>query len=97
MEVEDLNAEEEESEDKSGPDFNYILNMALWCLSKEKKDELLKQRDDKAEELYQLRKKSREDLWRKDLDDFLQELDVCTIFCFCKIRFSNILWLKHRS
>ncbi|CAJ0964566.1 unnamed protein product [Ranitomeya imitator] len=32
----------------SGPDFNYILNMSLWSLSKEKVDELIKQRDMKV-------------------------------------------------
>jgi len=32
----------------SGLDFNYILSMALWCLTKEKKDELIKQRDAKV-------------------------------------------------
>lgn len=32
----------------SGPNFNYILNMPLWCLTKEKVDELLKQRDHKV-------------------------------------------------
>lgn len=31
-----------------GPSFNYILNMPLWCLTKEKVDELLKQRDQKV-------------------------------------------------
>ena len=50
--------------------------MSLWCLSKEKKEQLLKQRDDKAEELYQLRKKTKEDLWKDDLEAFLKELDV---------------------
>lgn len=29
----------------SGPNFNYILNMPLWCLTKEKVEELLKQKD----------------------------------------------------
>lgn len=32
----------------SGPNFNYILNMPLWCLTKEKVEELLKQRDQKV-------------------------------------------------
>ena len=32
----------------AGPDFNYILNMNLWSLSKEKKDELLSERDKKV-------------------------------------------------
>lgn len=32
----------------SGPDFNYILNMSLWSLTKEKVEELIKQRDSKV-------------------------------------------------
>lgn len=34
-----------DSGSSSGPNFNYILNMPLWCLTKEKVEELLKQRD----------------------------------------------------
>ena len=34
-----------DSGSSSGPNFNYILNMPLWCLSKEKVEELLRQRD----------------------------------------------------
>ena len=52
-------AEEEESQNQhddsssdsgtpSGPDFNYILNMSLWSLTKEKVEELIKQRDAKV-------------------------------------------------
>uniref|UniRef100_A0A4W5NVE0 DNA topoisomerase 2 n=1 Tax=Hucho hucho TaxID=62062 RepID=A0A4W5NVE0_9TELE len=37
-----------DSGSSSGPNFNYILNMPLWCLSKEKVDELLRQRDIKV-------------------------------------------------
>uniref|UniRef100_A0A8D0CY38 DNA topoisomerase 2 n=1 Tax=Sander lucioperca TaxID=283035 RepID=A0A8D0CY38_SANLU len=37
-----------DSGSSSGPNFNYILNMPLWCLSKEKVEELLKQRDHKV-------------------------------------------------
>lgn len=69
------NAAEEEEEEDSGPDFNYILSMALWCLTKEKKDELLKQRDAKAEELYVLKKKTGSDLWREDLVEFIKKLE----------------------
>lgn len=32
----------------SGPDFNYILNMSLWSLTKEKVEELIKHRDSKV-------------------------------------------------
>ncbi|KAL3044252.1 hypothetical protein OYC64_003987 [Pagothenia borchgrevinki] len=59
----------------SGPNFNYILNMPLWCLSKEKVEDLLKQRDHKRSELNDLDKKSPEDLWKEDLAVFIEELD----------------------
>uniref|UniRef100_A0A8C9W571 DNA topoisomerase 2 n=1 Tax=Scleropages formosus TaxID=113540 RepID=A0A8C9W571_SCLFO len=59
----------------SGPDFNYILGMQLWCLTKEKVEDLLKQRDAKKAELNELQRKLPEDLWKKDLADFIKELD----------------------
>ncbi|XP_061616843.1 DNA topoisomerase 2-beta isoform X1 [Phyllopteryx taeniolatus] len=59
----------------SGPNFNYILNMSLWCLTKEKVEELLKQRDQKTGELQNIQEKSSEDLWKEDLAVFIEELD----------------------
>ncbi|XP_045913851.1 DNA topoisomerase 2-beta isoform X2 [Micropterus dolomieu] len=59
----------------SGPNFNYILNMPLWCLTKEKVEELLKQRDQKRAELNDLQRKHPEDLWKDDLAVFIEELD----------------------
>ncbi|XP_078277082.1 DNA topoisomerase 2-beta isoform X2 [Rhinoraja longicauda] len=59
----------------SGPDFNYILNMSLWCLTKEKVDELLKHRDSKGKDLDDLKRKSAPDLWKDDLAAFVEELD----------------------
>lgn len=35
--------------------FNYLLGMSMWMLTKEKKDELLKQRDQKLVELNELK------------------------------------------
>ncbi|KAI4797440.1 hypothetical protein KUCAC02_025075 [Chaenocephalus aceratus] len=64
----------------SGPAFNYILNMPLWCLSKEKVEDLLKQRDHKRSELNDLDKKSPEDLWKEDLAVFIEELDASYFF-----------------
>ncbi|KAK9526135.1 hypothetical protein VZT92_014850, partial [Zoarces viviparus] len=64
-----------DSGSSSGPSFNYILNMPLWCLSKEKVDDLLKQRDHKRAELDDLQKKLSEDLWKEDLAVFIEELD----------------------
>lgn len=70
---EDLNEDHEDQE--SGPDFNYILSMPLWNLTNEKKEELLAKRDAKAKELMDLRRKSPMDLWKDDLEQFLEELD----------------------
>ncbi|XP_035286809.1 DNA topoisomerase 2-beta isoform X2 [Anguilla anguilla] len=64
-----------DSGSSSGPNFNYILGMPLWCLSKEKVEELLKQRDSKKAELNELQRKSSEDLWKEDLAVFIEELD----------------------
>uniref|UniRef100_A0AAQ4PH91 DNA topoisomerase 2 n=1 Tax=Gasterosteus aculeatus aculeatus TaxID=481459 RepID=A0AAQ4PH91_GASAC len=69
-------AEEEEEEDTSGPDYNYLLSMPMWYLTKEKKDELCKQRDAKLTELNTLKKKAPTDLWKEDLAAFLEELEV---------------------
>ncbi|XP_077446085.1 DNA topoisomerase 2-beta isoform X3 [Stigmatopora argus] len=59
----------------AGPNFNYILNMPLLCLTKEKVEELLKQRDQKTRELQNIQEKSSEDLWKEDLAVFIDELD----------------------
>ncbi|XP_061378128.1 DNA topoisomerase 2 [Danaus plexippus] len=55
--------------------FNYLLGMSMWMLTKEKKDELLKQRDQKLTELETLKAKTPAMLWREDLDSFLIKLD----------------------
>ncbi|XP_078344630.1 DNA topoisomerase 2-alpha-like isoform X1 [Oculina patagonica] len=79
------NAPEEDVDDASsvassassagGPDFNYLLSMSMLSLSREKKEELLKERDNKMEELETLRGKSPQDLWLEDLELFLEELE----------------------
>lgn len=56
--------------------YDYLLGMSMWMLTKEKKDELLKQRDQKMTELKMLKDKSPSDLWRGDLDRFMDKLDV---------------------
>uniref|UniRef100_A0A4W6DEL5 DNA topoisomerase 2 n=1 Tax=Lates calcarifer TaxID=8187 RepID=A0A4W6DEL5_LATCA len=72
--MEDENEEEKTEEDTSGPDYNYLLSMPMWFLTKEKKEELCKQRDAKLTELNTLKKKSPADLWREDLAAFSEEL-----------------------
>lgn len=40
-------SEKSDSATDSGPTFNYLLDMPLWYLTKEKKDELCKLRNEK--------------------------------------------------
>lgn len=47
----------------------------MWMLTEERKNELLKQKDAKLHELDILKKKTKEDLWREDLDAFMEKLD----------------------
>ncbi|XP_076821820.1 DNA topoisomerase 2-alpha-like [Clavelina lepadiformis] len=67
--------DDNESDDQVGSDYNYILNMPLWSLSKERKEDLLKQRDAKQAELEALKCKTPTQLWKDDLDKFTEELD----------------------
>lgn len=55
--------------------FNYLLGMSMWMLTKEKKDELLKKRDQKLAELNALKAKTAAMLWHDDLDELLVKLD----------------------
>ncbi|XP_055952312.1 DNA topoisomerase 2-alpha-like [Argiope bruennichi] len=71
----DEESDTEKEERTSGPDYDYLLGMTLWNLTREKKDELLKKRDEKIKELNDLKSKSPSDLWRNDLKVFIEELD----------------------
>uniref|UniRef100_A0A5F9CBM4 DNA topoisomerase 2 n=1 Tax=Oryctolagus cuniculus TaxID=9986 RepID=A0A5F9CBM4_RABIT len=69
--------EKSDSVTDSGPTFNYLLDMPLWYLTKEKKDELCRQRNEKEQELETLKRKGPSDLWKEDLAAFIEELEVC--------------------
>lgn len=71
----DQSPEEETDDADSKLDFDYLLGMSMWTLTKEKKDELLRKKDDKHTELRALEAKTPGDLWRDDLDTFLITLD----------------------
>lgn len=47
----------------------------MWSLTKEKKDDLLRQRDDKVAELKRLQLRTPVSLWKEDLDNLLNELN----------------------
>ncbi|XP_026950140.1 DNA topoisomerase 2-alpha isoform X2 [Sagmatias obliquidens] len=68
--------EKSDSVTDSGPTFNYLLDMPLWYLTKEKKDELCRLRNEKEQELETLKRRSPSDLWKEDLAAFVEELEA---------------------
>ncbi|XP_050431493.1 DNA topoisomerase 2 isoform X2 [Adelges cooleyi] len=56
-------------------DFDYLLGMSFWHLTMEKKNDLLRKKDEKCTELEILKKKTPSDLWVEDLDALLEKLD----------------------
>jgi DNA topoisomerase-2 len=77
-------AEDEEKEDGSGgdADFDYLLGMAIWSLTKEKIEKLRQQATEKERELLVLLEKTPKDMWNTDLDQFLKAWEVCMLFHF---------------
>ncbi|KAG7531692.1 hypothetical protein FFLO_04202 [Filobasidium floriforme] len=63
---------EEEDEGKAG-DFDYLLGMAIWSLTREKIEKLIQERDQKEAELVTLLKLTPTDIWNNDLENFLIE------------------------
>ncbi|XP_046659381.1 DNA topoisomerase 2-like isoform X2 [Homalodisca vitripennis] len=71
----DSQEEVEEEESTKGPDYDYLLGMTMWSLTKEKKDELLRKRDEKQTELRILQAKTPKIIWNEDLDNLLEKMD----------------------
>jgi DNA topoisomerase-2 len=61
----------DEEVDTSSKDFDYLLGMPIYSLTREKVEKLMAERSGKEEELDQLLKKTPKDLWRADLAEFL--------------------------
>ncbi|KAK0097853.1 hypothetical protein PV326_013248 [Microctonus aethiopoides] len=55
--------------------FDYLLGMAMWNLTKERKDRLLQQRDEKIAEVRKLELKTVVSLWRDDLDELEEAME----------------------
>lgn len=66
--------DEYKDEDNQDLNYDYLLGMKMWSLTKERKDEILKQRDQKIQELKLLKDKTKEDLWIEDLDTFVTQV-----------------------
>ncbi|XP_046387221.1 DNA topoisomerase 2-alpha isoform X2 [Ischnura elegans] len=67
-------SQEEESTD-DGLDFDYLLGMTMWSLTKERKDELLKKQAEKQQEYRILQATTPAQIWRTDLDNLREMLD----------------------
>jgi DNA topoisomerase-2 len=73
----DVDVDDVEEDDPSADtDFDYLLSMAIWSLTKEKVDKLLAQRDEKEKELNILLKRTPQNLWEEDLYHFEQNWEA---------------------
>ncbi|KAG1746828.1 DNA topoisomerase [Suillus lakei] len=74
VQSEDEDDEAEETvKDAGTTDYDYLLGMAIWSLTREKIEKLLQQAADKDAELLALLERSPNDLWNEDLDTFMKE------------------------
>ncbi|KAI6022572.1 type II DNA topoisomerase [Pisolithus marmoratus] len=63
-----------EAEEAAGStDYDYLLGMAIWSLTKEKIEKLLQQAAEKEAELLALLERTPRQLWNEDLDNFMKE------------------------
>ncbi|KAL8802005.1 MAG: hypothetical protein Q9182_004082 [Xanthomendoza sp. 2 TL-2023] len=68
------NDEEDEEDIASGASsYDYLLGMPLWSLTNERLEKLKKQIGDRELEIDALLKKTKEDLWKADLQEFITE------------------------
>merc|ERR1711881_625751 len=65
----------QKSKKRSGG-WEYLLGMPLWSLTKERVQDLQRQLEAKMKELEDLEFTAPEELWEKDLDAILDELDA---------------------
>jgi DNA topoisomerase-2 len=57
------------SDDENGCGYDYLLGMNFWMFTKEKVDQLKKEKEKKEIELEMLKNKTKDDLWIDDLND----------------------------
>merc|ERR1712142_343940 len=71
---EDKDEDEDEGGVEEGKDFAYLYTMPIFNLTKEKKEALLEEKGKVLAELEELKKKKPHDLWKSDIQDFLDKL-----------------------
>ncbi|OKL61497.1 DNA topoisomerase 2 [Talaromyces atroroseus] len=65
--------EEEVNTEVASNAYDYLLGMPIWSLTQERVEKLLRMIGDKELEIDNLIKLSKEDIWRQDLDDFINQ------------------------
>lgn len=71
--IADNDDEAEEDVETGANAYDYLLGMPIWSLTQERIDKLNKQIGDNEAEIDTLIKLSKEDIWKRDLDDFITE------------------------
>ncbi|KAK9459889.1 DNA topoisomerase [Lipomyces oligophaga] len=70
VEESEIGKDEEEDDDVEASSYDYLLGMAIWSLTRERYEKLLRERDAMETELNILLKKTAKDLWSHDLNEF---------------------------
>lgn len=65
--------DESDSSDNLSNAYDYLLGMPIWSLTQERVERLRRQIGDKEVEIDTLIKLSKEDIWKRDLDDFIAQ------------------------
>ncbi|USP81432.1 type II DNA topoisomerase [Curvularia clavata] len=77
---EDEDVQEDESDENevevSANDYDYLLGMAIWSLTQERVEKLMKQIAEKQAEIDTLIRLSPKDIWNVDLDAFMDEWNL---------------------
>ena len=61
--------------DKVDESFNYLLNMAIYSLTLERYEQLLKEVEEKKAELEEIKKADTRDMYKQDLVDLRKKLE----------------------
>ena len=70
-------AAEDDGEPSSRADFDYLLGMAIWSLTKENIEKFRQQATDNEKEFLVLLEKRPKDMWNTDLDQFPKAWEFC--------------------
>ncbi|KAI9374692.1 DNA topoisomerase [Aspergillus egyptiacus] len=73
VEASDDEGEDEGDTQDLAHSYDYLLGMAIWSLTQERVEKLRRQIGEREVEIDELIKLSKEDIWKRDLDDFINE------------------------